>query len=109
MATEARAVVPPVQPVEGVLYEPLSGRAHVLNSGLEVFEIVRTWQRVEMDWKRLTDAYHWLPGEQLSAALEFYEKNAAIVEARLTREREARVEDVWARNPASRPPSRAVT
>lgn len=106
MATEARAGVPPVQPVEGVLYEPLSGRAHVLDTGLEVFEIVRTWMAVGKDWERLTDAYHWLTGDQLRAALAFYKENPAMVDARLARERERRVEDTWEQFPESRPPRR---
>jgi uncharacterized protein (DUF433 family) len=95
-----------VHPVEGVLYEPLSRRAHVLGTGLEVFEIIRTWMEVDRDWRRLTRAYHWLTFDQIEAALHFYKHNRALVDARLAREREARVEDVWERNPKSRPPHR---
>ncbi|MGD9891531.1 MAG: hypothetical protein AB7R89_07745 [Dehalococcoidia bacterium] len=106
MSAEARITFHGIEPVEGVLYEPLLRKAHVLGTGLEVFEIVRTWLNVKRDWKGLTDAYHWLTGDQLNAALEFYAKNPAMVDARLAREREARVEDVWERNPKSRPPRR---
>jgi uncharacterized protein (DUF433 family) len=106
MSTEARITFHGIEPVEGVLYEPLSRRAHVLDTGLEVFEIIRTWQEVKQNWKSLTDAYHWLTGDQLNAALEFYAKNADFVEARLERERTARVEDTWAQYPDSRPPRR---
>lgn len=106
MSAKARPTIPNVHPVEGVLYEPLSRRAHVLGTGLEVFEIIRTWMAVEEDWEGLTDAYHWLTGDQLRAALHFYRKNAALVDARLAREQAARVEDVWERNPKSRPPHR---
>lgn len=106
MSTEAKPTTPQVYAVEGVLYEPLSRRAHVLETGLEVFEIVRTWQRVGKDWERLTAAYHWLTFDQLRAALDFYKENPALVDARLARELEARVEDVWERNPKSRPPRR---
>jgi uncharacterized protein (DUF433 family) len=106
MSTEARITFHGIEPVEGVLYEPLSRRAHVLDTGLEVFEIIRTWQEVEQDWESLTDAYHWLTGDQLRAALGFYAKNTDFVEARLARERAARVEDAWAQYPDSRPPQR---
>jgi uncharacterized protein (DUF433 family) len=106
MSTEARISFHGIEPVEGVLYEPLSRKALVLGTGLEVFEIVRTWLNVGRDWKRLTDAYHWLTGDQLNAALDFYSKNPVMVDARLAREREARIEDVWERNPKSRPPRR---
>ncbi len=106
MSTDARTRNPVVHTVEGVLYEPLSGRAHVLDTGLEVFEIVRTWLEVGQDWRGLTDAYHWLTGDQLNAALDFYQSNPAMVDARLAREREARVEDTWEQFPDSRPPRR---
>lgn len=107
MSTGRASTVPKVLPVEGVLFEPLSRRAHVLGTGLEVFEIVRTWMAVDKDWKRLTRAYHWLTFDQLDAALHFYRHNGALVDARLAREREARVEDAWERYPDSRPPRRS--
>ena len=111
MATKAHSTDPgsperAIHRVEGVLFEPLSGRALVLGSGLEVFEIVRTWLNVGRDWERLTAAYHWLTFDHLRAALGFYEKNTAVVDERLELERKARVEDVWERNPKSRPPRR---
>ena len=96
----------PVQHVPGVLYEPLGGRAHVLGTGLEVFEVVRTWKAVDEDWERLTQAYHWLTDDQLRAALSFYAKNSALVESRLARESRRRVEEVWAQFPESRPKRR---
>jgi uncharacterized protein (DUF433 family) len=106
MATETNRTIPEVEQVEGVLYEPLSGRAIVWNTGLEVFEIVRTWLEVGKDWERFTRAYHWLTTDELQAGLDFYERNTALVNERLARERAARVEDVWERNPKSRPPRR---
>jgi uncharacterized protein (DUF433 family) len=106
MSTETTAGSPPVHHVEGVLYEPLSGRAHVRGTGLEVFEVIRTWREVGQDWERFTNAYHWLTTDQLRAALDFDAKNPDLVEARLALERAARVEDVWERNPKSRPPHR---
>jgi hypothetical protein len=106
MSAEPRITFHGIEPVEGVLYEPLSRRAYVLGTGLEVFEIIRTWLEVERDWKAPTDAYHWLTGVRLNRALKFYAKNPAMVDAQLDRERKARVEDVWERNPDSRPPRR---
>lgn len=95
--------VPEICEVAGVTYTPLDGRAHVEDSGLEVFEIVRTWQRVGEDWQRLTEAYDWLPAARLRAALDFHRLNPTVVGARLERERHARVEDTWAESPQSRP------
>lgn len=95
-----------VQPVPGVLYHPYDGRAEVDDTGLEVFEIIRTWQALGQDWRRLTEAYHWLTFDALNAALSFYEKNPDIVNARLAAEERARVEDHWAEFPHSKPPYR---
>ena len=103
MSPEAESTAPHVHPVPGISYEPLSGRARIQGSGLEVFEVIRTWQAVGKDWERLTAAYHWLTGDQLRAALQFYRGNAGVVEARLARERDRRVEEVWERYPDSRP------
>jgi uncharacterized protein (DUF433 family) len=94
---------PAVQRVPGIVYTPLDGRAHVLDTGLEVFEIVRTWLAVGQDWERLTEAYHWLTFDQLRPALEFYRINPDVVNARLDEERRCRVEDAWVANPKSKP------
>src|SRR5207249_5876211 len=52
--------IPTIHQVERVIFTPLDARARVGDTGLEVFEIVRTWQWVGEDWRRLTEAYHWL-------------------------------------------------
>lgn len=106
MTTDAQSSAQAVHEVIGIIYSPLSRRARIHGSGLEVFEIVRTWRAVEEDWQRLTEAYHWLTADQLNAALEFWRKNRQMVEARLVREQTSRVEQVWEEFPQSRPESR---
>ena len=47
-------------------------RARVAGTGIEVWEIIATYQSVKKDLKRLKKAYHWLSQEQLRAALGYY-------------------------------------
>ena len=103
MAPETGPATLHVHHVPGIMYEPLANRARIEGSGLEVFEVIRTWKTVGKDWERLTAAYHWLTADQLQAALQFYRENPDIVEARLERERTRRVEEVWETYPGSRP------
>src|SRR4030066_603299 len=58
----------------GILFaEGTSGRrARVAGTGIEVWEIIATYQSVKKDLKRLKKAYHWLSQEQLKAALGYY-------------------------------------
>lgn len=92
--------------VKGVVYTPLDGRAHVTDTGLEVFEIIRKWKMLDEDWRKLTEAYHWLTFDDLNAALEFYRLNPEIVDERLALEERVDLEEVWAKFPDSRPPYR---
>lgn len=58
----------------GILFaEGTTGRrARVAGTGIEVWEIVATYNSVKQDLKRLKKAYHWLSQEQLKAALSYY-------------------------------------
>jgi uncharacterized protein (DUF433 family) len=58
----------------GILFaEGASGRrVRVAGTGIEVREIIATYQSVKNDLKRLKKAYHWLSQEQLRAALGYY-------------------------------------
>lgn len=95
-----------IHQVPGVLYAPLSGRAKILGTGLEVFEIIRIWKQLARDWDGLKATFDWLRDDQLQAALAFYDANATFVDERLAREDDRRIEELWARYPQSRPPKR---
>jgi uncharacterized protein (DUF433 family) len=90
----------------GILVSPLTGEARIAGTGLEVFEVVRRYQALDNDFAALQQAYHWLTRNQLRAALEYYGEHRAEVDARLAREQTARIEDLWAKHPHTRPPSR---
>src|SRR5687768_12132744 len=67
---------------------PAGLRAAVSGTGLDVWEVIATWQEVGENFERLQESYHWLTAEQLESALEYYEQNTEEIEARLARERE---------------------
>lgn len=47
-------------------------RARVSGTGLEVWEIIATYNSVNHNFKRLQNAYHWLTEQQLRAAIGYY-------------------------------------
>ena len=51
---------------------PSSRRARVAGTGLEVWEIISTYNGVDRDLSRLRQSYHWLDEIQLRAALAYY-------------------------------------
>ena len=78
--------VPGIHFVEGV-----GGprRAAVAATGLEVWEIVRTYKEVGEDYGELKKSYPWLSEPQLRAALSYYELYPDEIEARL------KLEESW--------------
>jgi len=56
-----------------VFNEGVSGRrAKIAGTGIDVWEIVATYQSVEQNFKRLETAYHWLTQQQLKSAIGYY-------------------------------------
>lgn len=104
MGVQRRADAIPIRPVAGIIYSPLSERARIAGTGIEVFEVVKTHRALCEDWEALRRAYHWLTEGQLQAALAFAGQNPEHVAARLAREDAARLEDLWAKHPGSAPP-----
>lgn len=51
---------------------PSGRRARLVGSGLDVWEVIATYQGVGRDLQRLRQAYHWLTEPQLRAALGYY-------------------------------------
>lgn len=58
----------------GILFaEGVRGRrARLAGTGIEVWEVMATYQSVGNDLKRLKKTYHWLSQDQLRAALAYY-------------------------------------
>src|SRR3981081_2001450 len=80
-------------------------RARVMGTGLDVFEIARTYRNVDHSWERLRTAYDWLSEPQLRAALAYAEAFAEEIEERLREEGRWTREAIWATYPFMRPPS----
>jgi uncharacterized protein (DUF433 family) len=78
--------VPGIHFVEGV---GGSRRAAVAGTGLEVWEVVRTYEEVGEDYGELRKSYPWLSEPQLRAALSYYELYPDEIEARL------KLEESW--------------
>ena len=51
---------------------PTGRRARIAGTGLDVWEVIATYQSVDREVGRLRDAYHWLSDPQLRAALGYY-------------------------------------
>jgi uncharacterized protein (DUF433 family) len=69
--------------VPGVVFVdgPAGRRPHVEGSGLDVFEVIKTYHKVRGDEARLAAAYDWLAPHQLEAALRFYRLFPAEIDA----------------------------
>ena len=80
--------------VPGIVYvDGLAGRrAAIDGTGLDVFELIKTYKNIGDDPEGLASVYDWLTPEQIQAALTFYRLFPAEIDARLHREHE-----VWVR------------
>lgn len=87
-----------------VFVDGATGRRPVVaGSGLEVWEVVRTWQEVGRNYDRLRASYDWLTELQLRAALSYYDLYTEEVDVRLEREKELGRERVQQELPFTRP------
>lgn len=74
--------------VPGVVFmDGSSGRRSTLaGTGLDVWEVVATYQSVGHDYERLEKSYPWLSEPQLRAALAYYELYPEEIDVRIERE-----------------------
>jgi uncharacterized protein (DUF433 family) len=91
----------------GILFaEATSGRrARVAGTGIEVREIIATYQSVKKDLKRLKKAYHWLSQEQLRAALSYYSAYPQEIDRQIEQNERWDEEKVRERHPFMSSPS----
>lgn len=75
--------------VPGIVFGdgPTGRRAVVAGSGIDVWEVIATWQEGGRDFEQLRRNYDWLSEAQLRAALRYYDLYSEEIEARLERER----------------------
>src|SRR4029077_12559723 len=67
---------------------PSDRRAVVAGSGLDVLEVIATWQEAGKDLERLRQEYPWLTERQLQASLHYYEQYPGEIDVRLALEAE---------------------
>ncbi len=65
---------------------PAGRRAVVAGTGLDVWEVVATWQAAAKDFDLLRQDYSWLTEPQLRAAVAYYGLYPHEIDARLERE-----------------------
>src|SRR4051812_13796894 len=64
----------------------VDGRAVVAGTGLEIWEIIATWQACGRNFGKLRKSYPWLTVPQLQASVSYYDLYSAEIDARLQRE-----------------------
>ena len=64
---------------------PTGRRARLAGTGLDVWEIIATYQSLNRDRGRLQTAYHWLTEPQLRAALGYYAAYPDEIEQQVAR------------------------
>ena len=91
----------------GVVFaEGTSGRrARIAGSGIEVWEIIATYQSVKKDAAKLKKSYHWLSPEQLRAALAFYSAYPEEIDRQIEKNERWNQEEIKKRYPFMSPPS----
>ncbi len=62
---------------------PPAQTARILGTGLEVWEIVRTYLEVGRDWEDLKASYHWLNEPDLVDAIEYAQQHVDDIDARI--------------------------
>ena len=80
-------------------------RARIAGSGIEVWEVISSFQSVDKNLKRLQKAYHWLTGEQLRAALAYYSAYPEEIDEQIRKHREWNGEKIKERYPFLSSPS----
>ena len=81
-------------------------RAAIAGTGLDVWEIIATWQEGGRSYEELRQNYPWLSEFQLRAALAYYELYPTEIDARLEREAQLTPERVWQEFPFLKPLNR---
>jgi len=74
----------------GILFAdgPVGRRAVVAGTGLDVWEVIRTWQDAGTSFDETRANYPWLSEVQVRAAIAYYELYPVEIDERLKRERE---------------------
>ena len=105
VANEMLAEAVRMRRVPGIVFvdEPHGRAPWIAGSGLEVWDVVRSYRDMGGDWDRLREAFDFLSEAQLRAALAYAEAYPEYAEACERREERAGPEQVWGDFPSLRP------
>jgi uncharacterized protein (DUF433 family) len=81
---------------------PTGRRARIAGTGLDVWEVIATYQRLGQNPKRLGAAYPQLDEVKLSAALRYYECYPKEIDDRVSKNESRTPHGLWARYPFTR-------
>ncbi len=89
----------------GIIFtEGINGRrARIAGTGLEVWEVITSYQGVDQDFDRLQKAYHWLTIQQLKAALGYYSAYHQEIENLISQNQSLSKESVYKLYPFLKP------
>jgi uncharacterized protein (DUF433 family) len=89
----------------GILFAdgPTGRRAVVAGTGLDVWEVILTWQDGGKSLEETRANYPWLSEAQIRAAIGYYELYPTEIDERLEREREWTPERVRSELPFAKP------
>lgn len=62
---------------------PPAQTARIMGTGIEVWQVVKTYLEVDRDWARLRAAYEWLPEADLREALSYANDHREAITARI--------------------------
>lgn len=85
MAVELLAEAVKLRRCPGILIAdgPSGRRARIAGTGLDVWEVIATYENLKRDPERLKQAYPWLSEAQLRAALGYYAAYPEEIERRI--------------------------
>jgi uncharacterized protein (DUF433 family) len=82
---------------------PAGRRAMVAGSGLDVWEMIRTWQDSGQGFDEMRENYPWLSEAQIRAAVAYYELYPTEIDERVERERAWTLERLRRELPFTKP------
>ncbi|MCL6649834.1 MAG: DUF433 domain-containing protein [Chloroflexi bacterium] len=87
MANELLAEAVKMRRCPGVIFAdgPSGRRPRLAGTGLDVWEVIATYQSLNRDLDRLRQAYHWLSDAHLRAALGYYSAYPEEIDRQIAR------------------------
>lgn len=94
--------------IPGIVFadSPTGRTVLIAGTGIEVFEVVRSYREMGESWEDLKSDFHWLSDFQLRAALAYAEAYPEEIDERIRADERWTPEATWAKYPFTKPPWR---